>query len=176
MVLLIKTPKTAEDSDSESEQEIFDRKLCLVPWIDLSKIVTLKSQNCVSLQEVNELRQSLLQTQTLDPFEPALVKKKEAIIEGLKSHQLKVFETEGQKISIQDGLAVLPPPYRPQDLVSNNVIILDRVTELLNKCNVWLEKAILEVEDCKDKVKFVMVFILERAKRAQVVKGIVSQR
>ena len=96
--------------------------------------------------KVEKLRQALLVQDQKSPsvqgecqeaksglsVEATRVKRKEAVTDYLTLHRLEISE-KGQDIHIQNGLAVLKPPYRPENLEATNVIVLDRVTSILSQ-------------------------------------------
>lgn len=108
----------------------------------MTKISIVEEEEETSENNLESLKEQLLEKsrrltsdyyQTNNDFEVTdLPVRRAQIIELFEKHQFKVtYEEDTEIISLQGGLARLRPPYR--HIEANNVIVLDRLTSLLNE-------------------------------------------
>lgn len=116
---------------SEDECATAEKELVLVPWIDLDKLSVIQDPEDGEVSEDLKLRQELLEQSKTTC---GAGRNKKSVFDWLTKHQLSVEELEDGLISIQGGLAKLRPPYSAaEDCEAANVIILDRITAILDQ-------------------------------------------
>ncbi len=149
------------ERNGESEQrKNGDDEVVLVPWTDLNQLLTTsefeaaaassshlaesavacKSSSTTEKEEENCIKDEALRAELISSNSNFLVKSdnykhREAVVDWLEKHQLKVeVGAEEGEIIVQDGLVVLrAPKFDASSVEATNPIVLDRVLLLLQQ-------------------------------------------